>query len=46
MNKVNAQKSVKSIDEKVISNQFQIRSLKKLRDSLLPKFISGELCMK
>ncbi|MBN1932522.1 MAG: restriction endonuclease subunit S [Desulfobacterales bacterium] len=34
---------VKPIDDKIIVNSFQIRSLEKLRDTLLPKLMSGEV---
>jgi type I restriction enzyme S subunit len=34
---------VKSIDDKVIENTNQIRTLEKLRDTLLPKLMSGEV---
>ena len=34
---------VKPIDDKVISNTTQIRTLEKLRDTLLPKLMSGEV---
>jgi len=33
----------KSIDDKVIANVFQIRTLEKLRDTLLPKLMSGKV---
>ena len=34
---------VKPIDDKVISNNKHIRTLEKLRDTLLPKLMSGEV---
>ena len=34
---------VKPIDDKVIANTIQIRTLEKLRDTLLPKLMSGEV---
>lgn len=37
------QSEAKPIDDKVISNSHQILTLEKLRDTLLPKLISGEL---
>jgi len=37
------QSEVKPIDEKVIANTIQIRTLEKLRDTLLPKLMSGEV---
>jgi type I restriction enzyme, S subunit len=37
------QTSVKPIDDKVIANYKQIRTLEKLRDTLLPKLMSGEV---
>jgi type I restriction enzyme S subunit len=37
------QKEVKPIDDKVIANVNQIRTLEKLRDTLLPKLMSGEV---
>ena len=37
------QKIAKPIDDKTIKNSFQIRSLEKLRDTLLPKLMSGEV---
>jgi type I restriction enzyme S subunit len=33
----------KPLDDKVISNTYQLRSLEKLRDTLLPKLMSGEV---
>jgi len=39
----NFQNEVKPIDDKIISNCFQIRTLEKLRDTLLPKLMSGEV---
>ncbi len=39
----NFQKEVKPIDDKVITNCLQIRTLEKLRDNLLPKLMSGEV---
>jgi len=40
------QTEAKPIDDKVISNTFQIRTLEKLRDTLLPKLMSGEVLVK
>ncbi|KAF5414857.1 MAG: hypothetical protein C5S48_07490 [Candidatus Methanogaster sp.] len=37
------QKDIKPIDDKVIANCMQIRTLEKLRDTLLPKLMGGEL---
>ena len=37
------QSEVKQIDDKVISNCFQISTLEKLRDTLLPKLMGGEV---
>jgi len=37
------QAEVKPIDDKVIANTMQIRTLEKLRDTLLPKLMSGEV---
>ena len=37
------QKEVKPIDDKVIYNCKQIHTLEKLRDTLLPKLMSGEI---
>ena len=37
------QEEVKPIDDKVIANTNQIRTLEKLRDTLLPKLMSGEV---
>jgi type I restriction enzyme, S subunit len=37
------QKTVKLLDNKVIANVHQIRTLEKLRDNLLPKLMSGEV---
>lgn len=37
------QSRVKPIDDKIIANCFQIRTLEKLRDTLLPKLMSGEI---
>ncbi len=37
------QNEVKPIDDKIISNCNQIRTLEKLRDTLLPKLMSGEV---
>jgi type I restriction enzyme S subunit len=48
--KIPNQKEIQNFDEKVkpyfdkmLSNEFQIRSLTKLRDTLLPKLMSGEV---
>ncbi len=40
------QKEVKPIDDKVIENTIQIRTLEKLRDTLLPKLMSGKVRVK
>ena len=37
------QKDIKPIDDKVIVNCMQIRTLEKLRDTLLPKLMSGDV---
>jgi len=37
------QKEVQAIDDKVIANANQIRTIEKLRDTLLPKLMSGEV---
>ena len=37
------QNEVKPIDDKVIENTIQIRTLEKMRDTLLPKLMSGEV---
>ena len=37
------QNEVKQIDDKVIQNSIQIRTLEKMRDTLLPKLMSGEV---
>lgn len=37
------QDAVKPIDDKIITNQIQIRTLTALRDTLLPKLMSGEV---
>jgi type I restriction enzyme S subunit len=37
------QKEVKPIDDKIITNTYQIRTLSTLRDTLLPKLMSGEV---
>ncbi len=37
------QSETKPIDEKIISNCNQIRTLEKMRDILLPKLMSGEV---
>ena len=37
------QLEVKPIDDKVINNSYQIQTLEKLRDTLLPKLMSGEV---
>ncbi len=37
------QKVIKPIDDKVITNCHQIRTLEKLRDTLLPKLMNGEV---
>ena len=40
---ISFQITVKPIDDKVISNCFQIRTLTALRDNLLPKLMNGEV---
>ena len=40
---VEFQNEVKPLDDKVIHNTFQIKTLEKLRDTLLPKLMSGEV---
>lgn len=40
------QKEVKPLDDKIISNCYQIRTLEKLRDTLLPKLMSGTVRVK
>lgn len=40
------QKIVKPIDDKIFDNQQQIRTLTQLRDTLLPKLMSGEVRVK
>ena len=40
------QEKVKLIDDKIIINCLQIRALEKLRDTLLPKLMSGEVRVK
>lgn len=40
------QSEIKPFDDKVITNSYQIRNLEKLRDTLLPKLISGEVRVK
>ncbi|MBF0118143.1 MAG: restriction endonuclease subunit S [Desulfobacterales bacterium] len=42
----NYQKEVRPIDDKIIANCHQIRTLEKLRDTLLPKLMSGEVRLK
>jgi len=42
----NFQEIVKPIDDKIIKNCIQIRTLEKLRDTLLPKLMSGEVRVK
>ena len=37
------QNEVKSLDDKVIQNTFQIKTLENMRDTLLPKLMSGEV---
>ena len=37
------QNEAKPIDDKIITNTFQIRTLSALRDTLLPKLMSGEV---
>jgi len=39
----NFEKAAKTINDKVIENCTQIRTLEKLRDTLLPKLMSGEV---
>ena len=43
---VEFQDEVKPLDDKVIHNTFQIRTLEKMRDTLLPKLMSGEVRVK
>ena len=40
------EKNAKPFDDKIISNTKQIRTLEKLRDTLLPKLMSGEVRVK
>jgi type I restriction enzyme S subunit len=40
------QKEVKPLDDKVIQNTFQIKTLENMRDTLLPKLMSGEVRVK
>ena len=40
------QKEIKPIDDKVIANCIQIRTLEKLRDTLLPKLMNGKVRIK
>ena len=40
------QNEVKSLDDKVIQNTFQIKTLENMRDTLLSKIMSGEVRMK
>ncbi|GBD86117.1 type I restriction modification DNA specificity domain protein [bacterium BMS3Abin03] len=40
------QNEAKPIDDKVIENTIQIRTLEKMRDTLLPKLMSGEITIK
>jgi type I restriction enzyme S subunit len=40
------EKEVKPINDKVIKNCYQIKTIEKLRDNLLPKLMSGEVRMK
>jgi len=37
------QKDIKPFDDKIIANCIQIRTLEKMRDTLLPKLMSGEV---
>ena len=37
------QKEVKPLDDKIIQNTLQIKTIENLRDTLLPKLISGEV---
>ncbi|HES59816.1 MAG TPA: restriction endonuclease subunit S [Caldithrix sp.] len=37
------QNEVKPLDDKVIQNTFQIKTLENMRDTLLPKLMSGEV---
>lgn len=37
------QEEIKPIDDKIIENTIQIRTLEKMRDTLLPKLMSGEI---
>jgi len=40
------QKEVKPLDDKVIQNTFQIKTLENMRDTLLPKLMSGDVKIK
>jgi type I restriction enzyme S subunit len=40
---VKFQNKTKPIDDKILTNQIQIRTLTALRDTLLPKLMSGEV---
>lgn len=40
------QKEVKPLDDKIIQNTLQIKTLENLRDTLLSKLISGEVRVK
>ena len=43
---VKYQNEVKPLDDKVIQNTFQIKTLENMRDTLLPKLMSGEVRVK
>jgi len=40
------QREVKPLDDKIIKNTFQIKTLENMRDTLLPKLMSGEVRVK
>ena len=40
------ERTAKPIDEKILTNTTQIRTLSKMRDTLLPKLMSGEVRVK
>ena len=43
---IKCQDEVKPLDDKVIQNTFQIKTLENMRDTLLPKLMSGEVRVK
>lgn len=43
---VKYQNEVKPLDDKIITNTFQIKTLENMRDTLLPKLMSGEVRIK